>query len=677
MPGEGNEQPVKKAKIHSLRKFDDKIAVHRQRQEETDEQFKEAMRNIGQLKDPMSLSQLYANLPMLHSESVELPSPQNSNLSLRSPPTGNFQRPGRLEWEDIRKDMNEITPRKYHSSKRGSGRRRSTGHATNDIRNSASPYPVIYHEQMTATHPPPFAEIGMLPSLISRVKSDSDLRNSLETLNTESPLVAPTARLEVGGTPTPDSSHLHLPQHVPNYWNAVKHKHTLSGPGPARKNLSSLRKRSHNSSEQRRGIFLPSTSAHQSNINPKVTSLPDLTDINFHSGLDNPLDLDELSNVTTNYAPNEHMLNTKNIPPQQHPAIARPFPPQGPPLFQQQQPHNRILNQATQFGYFDDAYLHLQSEPHFNSDGKKMFNSSLSIPEAHPLSYAFPSNPSTNTVSYTHAHRPGPTNNRINLFPETYDMGLPPCPVEDLTPSVISEPTMDVFSRESMYERPSSVRSMPSNPHTRDFSQSQQFRGLDLHSTTAGPSGVYYGYDQMQPGNYPCAGLMVNPNLHKSDPMLQSIVPEGNIMPELPPPMGFPGGIMDFEEPPIDPGLCIPEELQYGPLRKGHSYDFKSAFFGGNKTPVPGSYTNLSKFSSFPEMMSDGGLNPRDPRGHSQPFQIDNSDSEIDRLLEQDSASHFNNNPIPEDAQRFFHIYERDPNFYAQPDTFGEQFFMK
>ena len=677
MPGEGNEQPVKKAKIHTLRKFDDKIAVHRQRQEETDEQFKEAMRNIGQLKDPMSLSQLYANLPMLHSESAELPSPQNSNLSMRSPPTSNFQRPGRLEWEDIRKDMDEITPRKYHHTKRGSGRRRSTGHATNDIRNSASPYPVIYHEQMLATHPPPFAQIGLPSSLISRVKSDSDLRNSLETLNMESPLVAPTSALEVGGTPTPERSHLHLPQHVPNYWNAVKHRHTLSGPGPARKPLSGLRKRSHNSSEQAGGIYLPSTSAHHSIINPKVTSLPDLTDINFHSGLDNPLDLDELSNVPTSYTPNEHMLNAKNIPPQQHPAIARTFPPQAAPLFQQQQPHNRILNQATQFGYFDDAYLHLQSEPHFSSDGKKMFNSSLSIPESHPLSYAFPSNPSGNTVSYTHTQRLGTTQNRMDLFPEAYDMGMPSCPVEDLTPSVISEPTMDLFSRENMYERPSSVRSMPANPHTRDFSQSQQFRGLDLHSTTLCPTGGYYGYDQMQVGNYPGAGLMLNPNLHKSDPMLQSIVAEGNIIHELPPPMAFPGGILDFEESPIDPGLCIPEELQFGPLRKGHSHDFKSAFFGGNKTPVPGSYTNLSKFSSFPEMMSDSGLNPRDPRGHSQPFHIDNSDSVIDRLVEQDSVSHFNSNPIPEEAQRFFHMYERDPNFYAQADTFGEPFFMK
>ena len=676
MPGEGNEQPVKKAKIHSLRKFDDKIAVHRQRQEETDEQFKEAMRNIGQLKDPMSLSQLYANLPMLHSESIELPSPQNSNLSLRSPPTNHIQRPGRLEWEDIRKDRDEIMQRKYHPTKRG--RRRSTGHASNDIRNSPSPYPVIYHEQITATHPPPFAEVGMFPSLISRVKSDSDLRNSLETLNTESPLVAPTNILEVGGMPTPESSHLHLPQHVPNYWNAVKHRQTLNGPGPARKPLSGLRKRSHNSSEQGGGIFLPSASAHQSYINPKVTSLPDLTDINFHSGLDNPLDLDELSNVTTSYTPNDHILNTKNIPPQQHQPVARPFPAQDAPPFQQQQPHNRILNQATQFGYFDDAYLHLQSEPYFNSDGKKMFNSSLSIPESHPLPYAFPSNPPTNAINYPQ-QRPGNihNHNRMNMLPVTYDMGLPPCPVEDLTPSVISEPTMDLFSRESMNERPSSVRSMPSNPYTRDFSQSQQFRGLDLHSTIAGPPGGYYGYDQMQLGNYPGAGLMVNPNLHKSDPLLQSIVPEGNMMPELPPPMGFPGGILDYEEAPIDPGLCIPDELQYGPLRKGHSYDFKSAFFGGNKTPVPGSYTNLSKFSSFPEMMSDGGLNPRDPRSHTQPFHIDNSDSEIDRLLEQDSASHFNSNPIPEEAQRFFHMYERDPNFYAQTDTFGEPFFMK
>lgn len=653
MPGEGNEQPVKKAKIQSLRKFDDKIAVQKQRQEETDEQFKEAMRNIGQMKDPMSLTQLFVNLPLLASDSVELPSPQNSAISLRSPPSASYPRPRRLEWEEIRKDMDQIGCRKYNHTKRGSGRRRSTGHASNDIRNSASPYPIIYQEPMFASHPPQFPDIGMPSNLINRVKSDSDLRNSLETLNIESPMVPPTTS-ELINTPTPDHSHLPLPHHVPHYWSAAKHRHTLSGHVPSRKPPSGLRKRSHNSSEEG-AIVLPPTSTQQyMNINPRVTSLPDLTDINFHSGLDNPLDYDENSNLF-NYPPNEHMLNAKSLTPQQQAPISRPFPQVQPP-FQQQQPHNRILNQATQFGYYDDAYLHFQSEPHFNAGGRRMFNSSLSIPESHPLSYAFPPHPSTNTVAYSGMERPEHVQNRMDMFPENYQLGMHACAGEG---PVISEPTMGLYNRDIVGERPSSARSMPPHPNTRDFSQSQQFRGLDLHSTTAGSTGGYSVYDHMPLGNYPGAGLMLNPNLHRSDPMLQSIVAEGNVMPNLEPQMGFPG-ILDYEEPPIGPDLTIPEELQFGSLRKGHSYDFKTAIFGGNTTPVPGSYTNLSKFSSFPEMMSDGGLNPRDPRGHHQPFQIDNSDSVIERLLEHDASSQFNNNPIPEEAQKLFHLYSQD-----------------
>ncbi|KAI6651580.1 hypothetical protein LOD99_4831 [Oopsacas minuta] len=668
MPGEGNEQPVKKAKIHSLRKFDDKIAVQKQRQEETDEQFKEAMRNIGQMKDPMCLTNLVENLPLLTSGSVDLSSPQNSNIMVRSPPTSNFQRPGRLEWEVIQRDMDEIGPRKYNHTKRGSGRRRSTGHASNDIRNSTSPYPVIY-QPMVASHPPQFPEIGVPSNLITRVKSDSDLRNSLEALNIESPIVVPTT--DFISTPTPEHSLLPLPQHVPHYWSAAKHRHTMGGHGPARKPISGLRKRSHNSSEEGPVLLPPTSTQHYMNINPRVTSLPDLTDITFHSGLDNPLDCDEFSNVT-NYAPNEHMLNSRTLTPQQHAPTSTQFSPEVPPLFQQQQPHNRILTQANQFGYFDDAYLHFQSEPHFNSGSKKMFNSSLSIPESHPLSYAFPQNPSIHTDAYSVMQRSDQVQNRVAVFPENFQLDLPTCTVEE---SVISEPVMDLYNRDTMYERPTSSRSMPSHPHSRDFSQSQQFRGLDLHSTTAGSTGGYFGYDQIQAVNNPPAGLMLNPNLHKSDPLLQSIVAEGNVIPNLTSQMGFPEGILDFGETPIGPDMCIQDELQFGALRKGHSYDFKTTLFGGNKTPVPGSYTNLSKFSSFPEMMSDGVLNTRDPRGHSQTFQIDNNDSVIDRLLEHDACSQFNNNPIPEDAQKFFQQYERDPNLYSQNNTFDESLF--
>ena len=670
----GDEQPVKKAKIHSLRKFDDKIAVQKQRQEETDEQFKEAMRNIGQLKDPFALTQLQSNLPHIPPVSVDIPSPQNSNISMRSPPsTLDFRTPGRLDWEMTPTGFDDINSRRYHHIKRGSGRRRSTGHASNDIRNSTSPYPVIRHEPMQASYPPQLNEKGMSSSLISRVKSDSDLQRSLENSCKDSPLAGPNTPYQPGSTPTPDTSQLHPPQSIPQQWSAAaKYRQTMAGPGSIRKHLPSLRKRSHNASEQIDNYF-PSPAQQSASINPKVTSLPDLTDINFHSGLDNPLDYDEISNMS-NYTPTEPLMGNRAMTPQQNPPIPSHFPQQAPPLFQPQQPHDRILSQATQFGYYDDAYLHLQSEPpHFYSGPKKMFNSSLSIPESHPLTYAaYPPNSVGIAANQPHMQRQEQLRNGMGLVPEPFPIGLTACTPEELAPSGMG------LCRENMFERPTSSCSMPPHPlHARDISQSQNFRGLDLHSTTAAPF-LGYGSDQLQfvnnPG--PVTGLMLNPNLHKSDPLLQSIGPEGNVMQSLPGQLGFSDDILDFEESPIGPELCIPE-LQLGSLRKGHSYDFKPAFFSGNKTPVPDSYTNLSKFSSFPEMMSDGGLNPRDSRGHSHPFMIDNNDSVIDRLIEKDATTQLNANLIPEDAQNILHSYAKDRSFYPQNYSFDDSFFLK
>lgn len=684
---------AKKPKPHTLRKFDDKIAVQFQRQEETKKLFQEAMRDIGEMKNDSYSYTRMRNWDLMRDPDNSSPQEMLTNTSIISPPgSGGSLLQQRVEWNSVYRDYDEIN-KKIPSNKRPC-RRRSTGHAHNDIRTSTSPYPTIYYDNSIGGGswdiPSPNETNG---NFISRVKSDSDLHKALDMvappnipLPTNFPRnFAPNPTTPLFKKSTPDShTLLHPPNNFPPRWGTARQRHSTMNHGPIRKIPSFSRKRAATSSENQKSYPPSSFNGLLAHCNTQVTSLPDLTDVNFQSGLERPIDFEDFQRnipFTSSEHPKATLSQHSRQQTQQNNVgysnNNQAFPYLDHSTFLSHSQNPKLFSQQQNSGYFDDAYLDLQSEPYYASSPRRMFNSTISVQEMHPLSYSQAPNmtnslvknrpllqrQSTNTILTSQSTANDPFN-PMGLPLDSLTLGPPINEASYYSPN--HSLTHDPHDFQGMNVRPSSARSVPGYSYSRDnIAHMQEVRGLDLHSTIT-PENVY---DTSNFTNF--GSLQANSNLHKSDPTLQTI--QQTLPPPYPDQMCHQADMMNsipFDISDVFPDqFLVPEDLHLGQLKKGHSFDFNNINLTGNKTPVQENYNSFSKFASVPKMMYDYGVrNPRTLFDNSN--MIDPIDSAIDLLIQKDSMAHFESDLLPPELATNFLPYLDNSNSPPFPEQY-------